>query len=714
MKKTFGILVIAILATFATIPLFGENTTLAADASTDTPEFDISPLPVDADATAAAKEMYAFLRRNFGSKTISGIMTGDMSSATGDVTQHDDVRAVYLASGKYPALIGFDFMNATGRMEADEWYRQYTRSSIELAKDTYRRGGLPAFTWHWRDPSRSTDAFYTSATQMKISDAMNSDGSWNESSTLYQHIIKDIDAIADYLLELQGEGIACIFRPLHEASGGWFWWGREGAEPFRKLYRLIYHEMVSVKGVHNVIWVWNADDADNDWDPGSEYYDVVSADIYNKDFDYSSSHATFESLKRLTAGKKIIALSENGPIPDIDREVEDGAVWSWWMPWYNTWGGNFVGKTSPEEWKKCMNDNRVITLAENGDSISRNLEDYDFLTSFTEENYAAFPYIMQLGYRKKYETLKKQLRKQLRKGKMGIEQAACEYGIWFHKNFDAHYSIDTYTPYGDARFNSMHTDYCKLMEEYAPKPVSCKVDEHTWLVRVPSCFGDNPTWKWMEEAAEQYRESGCENLILDVRGNVGGNDGIWYPFVLMLVDHQREWKYENCFRISPYNVDAFVATLKDIPEVSPSLIESYANLKNSNEKFERIKVNIMEVPADTFPKRAAIIIDNATCSAGEALIELSVRGVSHKTKVYGKERTYGSNNTGNCITSEKSPHAGYDIFYPTCVYEHGFLNNVTFGEIGIKPDVHIDLPYPKRLTDNVDEWVLWVAKDLMK
>lgn len=147
--------------------------------------------------------------------------------------------------------------------------------------------------------------------------------------------------------------------------------GREGAEPFRKLYRLIYHEMVSVKGVHNVIWVWNADDADNDWDPGSEYYDVVSADIYNKNFDYSSSHATFESLKRLTAGKKIIALSENGPIPDIDREVEDGAVWSWWMPWYNTWGGNFVGKTSPEEWKKCMNDNRVITLAENGDSISR-------------------------------------------------------------------------------------------------------------------------------------------------------------------------------------------------------------------------------------------------------------------------------------------------------------------------------------------------------
>ena len=32
------------------------------------------------------------------------------------------------------------------------------------------------------------------------------------------------------------------------------------------------------------------------------------------------------------------------------------------MPWYQTWNGNFVNKTSAAEWKKCMNDSRVITL----------------------------------------------------------------------------------------------------------------------------------------------------------------------------------------------------------------------------------------------------------------------------------------------------------------------------------------------------------------
>ena len=198
------------------------------------------------------------------------MMTGDMGSDKGNITLHDDMQAVYKVSGKYPALVGFDFMNATGRMEADSWHKNYTRSCIDLAKDTYRRGGIPAFTWHWRDPSRGTDAFYTRDTSMKISDAMNADGSWNESSPLYKNLIKDIDAVADYLLELQREGMACIFRPLHEANGGWFWWGREGAEPFRKLYRLVFEEMVKVKGVHNVIWVWNADNAGKEWNPGDE------------------------------------------------------------------------------------------------------------------------------------------------------------------------------------------------------------------------------------------------------------------------------------------------------------------------------------------------------------------------------------------------------------------------------------------------------------
>ena len=339
------------------------------DGSSSAVEFDIAQAPVDANASDAAKKVYTFLYDNFGKKTISGIMTGDMGSANGDVTQHDDVKAVYEASGKYPALVGFDFMNATG-LSADNnaWYKQYTDAAVELAKDIYRRGGLPAFTWHWRDPSRATDAFYcndqdANPCTMRITDAMNADGSWDTSSDLYANIIKDIDTVADYFLALQELGIACIFRPLHEASGGWFWWGAGDAASYVKLYQLISEEMVNVKGVHNVIWVWNPCKAeDADWNPGEDYYDIASLDIYNNAGDYSSNYAAFDKIKNLTGGKKIIALSENGPIPDIDKEIDEEAVWSWWMPWYQTWGGGFVDKTSKEEWTKCMNDDRVITL----------------------------------------------------------------------------------------------------------------------------------------------------------------------------------------------------------------------------------------------------------------------------------------------------------------------------------------------------------------
>ncbi len=131
------------------------------EEATESVSFDLSTTPVDDLATASAREMYTFLRENFGKKTISGMMTGDMASANGNITQHADIKAVFQASGKHPALIGFDLMNATGLKENDAWYQGYTAAAILLAKDTYRRGGVPAFTWHWRDPSRRSEDFYT-------------------------------------------------------------------------------------------------------------------------------------------------------------------------------------------------------------------------------------------------------------------------------------------------------------------------------------------------------------------------------------------------------------------------------------------------------------------------------------------------------------------------------------------------------------------------
>ena len=335
--------------------------------------FNLSAKPVTPNATESAVKLYSFLVENFGKKTISGIMTGDMSNYTkgADFKTHDDVKDIYTRSGKFPALVGLDFLFATGPKASESWYTEYTEKGISLAKDLWNKGGIPAFSWHWKDPLDEKDAFYIKSaagsneyTDFDFKTAFKSGTTeWNTESAAYKGIIADIDHIAEYFLELQKAGVAAIFRPLHEAGGLWFWWSINSGKEFATLYRLVFDRMVKEKGVRNLIWVYNPESkVVSDWDPGEEYYDVISIDIYNNDNDYSSNSGAFEKFKTATGAKKIIALTENGPIPDVKNMHDDEAVWSWWMPWYSTWSGKWPGQTANSVWKSNMADARVITI----------------------------------------------------------------------------------------------------------------------------------------------------------------------------------------------------------------------------------------------------------------------------------------------------------------------------------------------------------------
>ena len=335
--------------------------------------FKLSAKPVTPEATESAVKLYSFLRENFGKKTISGIMTGDMSGYTlgADFKTHDDVKYIYTRTGKYPALVGLDFLFASGPNASSSWNMEYTDKAISLAKNLWKAGGIPAFTWHWKDPLDKKDAFYiqSAANGGEYTDFDFSTGfkpgttEWNTESAAYKGIVADIDHIADYFLELQKDGIAGIFRPLHEAGGKWFWWSINSGDQFAALYRLVFDRMVKVKGVKNMIWVFNPEGSTvTTWDPGSEYYDVLSIDIYNKDNDHSSNASSFDKFKNASNSTKILALSENGPIPDVNNMHTDEAVWSWWMPWYSTWSGTWPGQTKDAVWKSNMDDERVISL----------------------------------------------------------------------------------------------------------------------------------------------------------------------------------------------------------------------------------------------------------------------------------------------------------------------------------------------------------------
>ena len=331
----------------------------------------VSFSPVTSGATESAQKLYNFLATNYGVKTVSGMMTGEVNTSSGQTLL--DVDAFYTRTGKYPALVGFDFLFATGVKASDGWYQTYTENIIEAAKELWSLGGIPAFTWHWKDPSDQIDAFYTKSgnaneytefdfTQGFTDPSCTSNCSWNTTSTTYQQLVSDIDEIADYFLQLQNAGAAAVFRPVHEASGAWFWWGDKGGAAFQALYNLIYDEMVNVKGVKNLVWVWNPEYAtDTDWNPGTAKYDIVSLDIYEA-WNYSTKYiSAYNTLSQNFPGK-ILAISENGPIPDMSVMAENNIKWSWWMPWYQTWDGNFLDQTVDPVWKANVESPCTITL----------------------------------------------------------------------------------------------------------------------------------------------------------------------------------------------------------------------------------------------------------------------------------------------------------------------------------------------------------------
>ena len=341
--------------------------------------WNISPKPVTPEPTESAQKLYNFLLANFGKRTISGVMTDknfleDGKYTTCDYTNQTELSYINKSSGKNVVLVGFDFMHSTGINSDELWYNGYTHASLELAKTVWKKGGIPQFNWHWKDPLHDVEAFYTqsgnetSFTNFSIGLAYDiSKKKWKTDSDAYKAIVRDMGIVADSLLTLQKEGVALLWRPLHEASGKWFWWGTDGAEACVALYKLMFDIFVNQKGLHNLIWVWTTDEAPDalEWYPGDEYVDVVGRDYYYypREENHASLVSSFEKVKEMYGAKKIVTLSENGSVPYPDEMKADGANWSWFMPWYGEYTlESWAHDNTAESWKTVMNNDYIITL----------------------------------------------------------------------------------------------------------------------------------------------------------------------------------------------------------------------------------------------------------------------------------------------------------------------------------------------------------------
>lgn len=334
----------------------------SVNSSRDTTQSAMAEDLVSPNASDRAEAVYDYLRSVWGSKVLSGQQ---------DLTWRDSIdmyQRVLDDTGKAPAIMGYDFMNYSFN-NGDGL--QQTEEAIEH----WERGGLVSFAWHWRDPSGTTSAFYTSETAFQIPVA---NGQLDTQHPHFNKIQDDIDAIAAELRTLEEAGVVVLWRPLHEAAGGWFWWGRSRTDGISSAYaqvllwRHLFDRLANYHGLSNLIWVWNGQSAS--WYPGDAYVDIVSMDIYDGARNYESQIERFNEAKAFPLQQKMVALSETSNIPDPDEIATDGAWWLWFMVWNDTdteagvthsgnfWTGEFYNTSDHKN--KVYNHDAVITLDE--------------------------------------------------------------------------------------------------------------------------------------------------------------------------------------------------------------------------------------------------------------------------------------------------------------------------------------------------------------
>jgi len=327
--------------------------------------YQVSDTLSDKDATAETKALFSYLCKGYGEQVLSG-------QVADEGLQSDEFKAIYDVTGKKPAILGLDMMDYTPSRNA---LGAKLSEAVDRAIDFHEENGIITFCWHWNAPGSyiksGTDeengnprwwgGFYTRNSTFDIEAVMN--GTDPEGK---EYLDKDIEGIAKQLNRLQEAGVPVLWRPLHEASGGWFWWGAKGADAYKKLYKYLHDQLTKKYGCHNLIWVWNGQNPD--WYPGDEYVDIIGEDLYLDKHVYSASAAKFSEILEYSGGKKMIALTENGVVFDIDNVIAAGTKWAW----FNTWNKSFITKngefsdeyTEAHILKKTFQSEYVITLDE--------------------------------------------------------------------------------------------------------------------------------------------------------------------------------------------------------------------------------------------------------------------------------------------------------------------------------------------------------------
>lgn len=313
------------------------------------------------NADDRTKRLYKFLCDVYGKYSLTGQFADEGRKSS-------EIEKIRAATGKDFAVLGLDVSGYSSCSVANG----SKSNTVEYAYDWYNNGGgIVQLCWHWTTPEPYCvndqanpwySSFYKEGSRIDLDKAMN-----GEDQEAYDLLMADIDAMAVELARLRDAGVPVIWRPLHEASGGWFWWGNCEAESYIKLWNAMYDKMTNEHNLTNLIWEWNGQDPT--WYPGDETVDIVSYDIYAGNHVYTSYSGTFSECVESSSERKLVALSENGCVMDPDLVMRDNARWLFW----GTWSDPFtlkLGVVLNEEYTekdlliKAYNSERTLTLDE--------------------------------------------------------------------------------------------------------------------------------------------------------------------------------------------------------------------------------------------------------------------------------------------------------------------------------------------------------------
>ena len=264
----------------------------------------------------------------------------------------------------------------------------------------------------------------------------------------------------------------------------------------------------------------------------------------------------------------------------------------------------------------------------------------------------------------------------------------------------------------DEWVNYFHDEHLHLTMERNQFWTCKKISDSTVMLRLPSFGYDEKTIIDSLVRTNLKEITSTPNLIIDVRGNAGGID---YSYQCLL----------PLLYTGPYLSDAveWYASEGNIKSFEDAL--ATGNIRKGGEEWTKHLVQKMKEhrgsfvlidPPDTvredtiyaYPRHVWVIIDDFCGSSCEEFI----LDAKHSSKV----TVFGCNTFGVLDYSNTSPEPvvtqGMYIYMPkTCstrLPEHPIDN------IGIAPDVEINLPYNLNPRDQADSWVVFVKDYLEK